>query len=199
MAASLLSVYFVAVVSSFYHELKAPEELKKQKEKSVVLNITEREEDCQVRISEEETVLVTLEQEETLSLPALPRPEEVIPIQSSTQTNNKSTNPFTTDVFKDEKVKLKDNDVKVHADFTPFKKNSKLGDKTPAKMKVFLPGAGGEDDSDFDFSFNDPDFDSSLCAESHDNVEWLRYYIFSDQNILNFATKDCNDCKNEML
>ena len=168
VAASLLSVYFIAVVSSFYHELKAPEELKKQKDKSVVLNITERE-DCQVRISEEETVLVTLEQEETLSLPALPRPEEVIPIQPSAQ-SSKSTNPFSTDVFQDEKIKTKDKDLKVHADFTPFKKSSKLGEKTPAKMKVFLPGTGG-DDSDFDFSFNDPDFDSSLCAEGHDNAE----------------------------
>ena len=168
MASSILSVYFVAVVSSYYHELKAPEELKKLKEKSVVLSITE-EDDCQVKITEEETVLVTLDQEDSLSLPGLPRPDEVIPIQGSTHTN-KSTNPFKTDVFQDEVVKGQDIDVKVHADFTPFKKNTKLGDKTPAKMKVFLPGTGG-DDSDFDFSFNDPDFDSSLCADTHDNVE----------------------------
>merc|ERR1711953_1587899 len=72
VAASVLSVYFVAVVSSYYHELKAPAELKKLKEKSVVVSITEKE-DCEVKISEEET----------LSLPSLPRPDEVIPIQVS--------------------------------------------------------------------------------------------------------------------
>ena len=172
VAASILSVYFVAVVSSYYHELKAPEELKKLKEKSVVLSITEKE-DCEVKITEEETVLVRLDQEEeTLSLPSLPRPDEVIPIQisSTSASNSNYANPFTADVFQDEKPKAADVNMKVGADFTPFKKSSKLGDKTPAKMKVFLPGTGGEE-SDFDFSFNDPDFDSSLCAENHDNVD----------------------------
>ena len=169
VAASILSVYFVAVVSSYYHELKAPEELKKLKEKSVVLSITEKE-DCEVKITEEETVLVTLDQEETLSLPSLPRPDEVIPIQVSSTSNSNYANPFTADVFQDEKPKAADVNMKVGADFTPFKKSTKLGDKTPAKMNVFLPGTGG-DESDFDFSFNDPDFDSSLCAENHDNVD----------------------------
>lgn len=170
VAASILSVYFVAVVSSYYHELKAPGELKKLKEKSVVVNITEKEDD-EVKITEEETVLVTLDQEETLSLPSLPRPDEVIPIQvSSTSSSNNYANPFTTDVFHDEKPKAAEPNMKVGANFTPFKKSTKLGDKTPAKMKVFLPGTGG-DESDFDFSFNDPDFDSSLCAENHDNVD----------------------------
>jgi len=171
VAASILSVYFVAVVSSYYHELKAPEELKKLKEKSVVLSITEKD-DCEVKITEEETVLVTLDQEETLSLPSLPRPDEVIPIKVSSASNSNSNyaNPFTADVFQDEKPKAADVNMKVGANFTPFKKSTKLGEKTPAKMKVFLPGTGG-DESDFDFSFNDPDFDSSLCAENHDNVD----------------------------
>ena len=173
MAASILSVYFVAVVSSYYHELKAPAELQKLKEKSVVLSITEKD-DCEVKITEEETVLVTLDQEESLSLPALPRPDEVIPIKVSssttTTTSNNYANPFTEDVFQDEKPKAAEVNMKVGANFTPFKKSKKLGDKTPAKMKVFLPGTG-EDESDFDFSFNDPDFDSSLCAENHDNVD----------------------------
>merc|ERR1711997_44997 len=153
VAASVLSVYFVAVVSSYYHELKAPAKLK---EKSVVLNITEKE-DGELKITEEETVLVTLDQEETLSLPSLPRPDEVIPIQVSsttTSSSNNYANPFTADVFQDEKPKAAELNMKVGADFTPFKKSTKLGDKTPAKMKVFLPGTGG-DESDFDFSFND--------------------------------------------
>ena len=173
VAASILSVYFVAVVSSYYHELKAPEELKKLKEKSVVLNITEKD-DCEVKITEEETVLVTLDQEESLSLPSLPRPDEVIPIQvsSTTTTTTNYANPFTADVFQDEKPKAAEVNMKLGTNFTPFKKSTKLGDKTPAKMKVFLPGTGaGGDESDFDFSFNDPDFDSSLCAENHDNVD----------------------------
>ena len=99
-----------------------------------------------------------------------------------TETN--STNPFLTDVFKQKKsedqelneameidqTKSKEPNNKefnLKANFTPFKK-SKIGDKTPAKMKIFLPGTGG-DESDFDFSFNQND--SSLCAETHEGVE----------------------------
>ena len=128
----------------------------------------------------EDTVLVALESDTPLP-PRHPLPDEVIMIN---ETN--STNPFLTDVFQQKKTedqatkRIMESDkvqsdpannktINLKANFTPFKK-SKIGDKTPAKMKVFLPGTGG-DESDFDFSFNDPDFDSSLCAETHEGAE----------------------------
>jgi len=105
-----------------------------------------------------------------------PCPDEVIPIDVPQRSNK--NNPFTSDVFTTDETKemsagqstknLKDMNVK--ANFTPFKKSHKIDEKTPAKMRIFLPGSGG-DESDFDFSFNDPDFDSSLCAESHPEVD----------------------------
>ena len=130
----------------------------------------------------EDTVLVALESDTPLP-PRHPLPEEVIMIN---ERNSSSTNPFLTDVFQQKKTEDQANneltesdkihlkqannkEINLKANFTPFKK-SKIGDKTPAKMKVFLPGTAG-DESDFDFSFNDPDFDSSLCAETHEGVE----------------------------
>lgn len=169
----ILTVYFMAVVSSFYHELSAPEDIIKQKEKAAV---TFHDKDDTVGIQiEEQTVLVSLEHDPTptTSLPSHPCPDEVISLPA--------TNPFVSDIFSEgskqnentqqKTVKTKPStDINLKANFTPFKKNSKVDGKTPAKMKVFLPGAGG-DESDFDFSFTDPDFDSSLCAESHPGVE----------------------------
>ena len=168
-ASIILSVYFLAVVSSYYHELVAPGEIIKMKEKATVSPVVVfSDKDIGVKITaEEETVLVALESDSPPP-PRHPLPDEVIVI-----------NPFLTDVFEkkngnQELDKPAENDKKIKeinlkANFTPFKK-SKTGDKTPAKMKVFLPGTGG-DESDFDFSFNDPDFDSSLCAEAHEGVE----------------------------
>ena len=171
MAVKVLTVYFMAVVSSFYHELVAPEEIMKQKEKAAV---TFHDKDATVGIQiEEQTVLVSLDPEQdnthSATLPTHPCPDEVISLPT--------TNPFVNDIFSEgskpevNTTKAKPSaEINLKANFTPFKKNSKVDGKTPAKMKVFLPGAGG-DESDFDFSFTDPDFDSSLCADSHPGVE----------------------------
>ena len=57
----ILTIYFLAVVSSFYHELVAPADLIKQKEKAAV---TFHDKDATVGIQiEEQTVLVSLEPE----------------------------------------------------------------------------------------------------------------------------------------
>ena len=146
---------------------------------SPVVAFSDKNNDAKIT-AEEDTVLVALESD-TPPPPRHPLPDEVIMINE-----NCGTNPFLTDVFQQKKTKdqeiniatnidenqsqqPKSKEINLKANFTPFKK-SKTGDKTPAKMKVFLPGTGG-DDSDFDFSFNDPDFDSSLCAETHPGVE----------------------------
>ena len=160
----ILSIYFCAVVLSFYHELKASVDLKNANVEDtgvgspIIGGIIS---------SKEETVLVTLENEEESTSPKLPNPDEIISLANIT-----NTNPFISDVFK---VKQKQQSsvsdtksIEIQSDFTPFKK-SNIDSKTPAKIKVFLPGGG--DESDFDFSFNDPDFDSSLCAQSHPEVE----------------------------
>ena len=179
----ILTIYFMAVVSSFYHELVAPSELVRQKEKAAV---TFSDKDASVGIQiEEETVLVSLETDQdtiptpAASLPAHPHPDEVITLPT--------TNPFANDIFENElkveadaEERLQEKpaksksggvaEISLKANFTPFKTETKVDGKTPAKMKVFLPGAGG-DESDFDFSFTDPDFDSSLCVENHPGVE----------------------------
>ena len=175
IASIILSVYFLAVVSSYYHELVAPTEIIKMKEKAAISPVVVfSDENNEAKITaEEDTVLVALESV-TPPPPRHPLPDEVIMI---TETN--STNPFLTDVFQQKKSedqelneameidKTKSKEINLKANFTPFKK-SKIGDKTPAKMKIFLPGTGG-DESDFDFSFNQND--SSLCAETHQGVE----------------------------
>jgi len=168
----IFSVYFCAVVASFYHELVAI--------KNMAAKEVDEEEDCGVGTpraagqvaNREETVLVTLEQEEDTPSPKLPSPDEVINVKQLVTMS--STNPFLSDVFK---VKQKQQSSEssagafdIQSDFTPFKKSQEAGaTQTPAKMRVFLPGGG--DESDFDFSFNDPDFDSSLCATSHPETE----------------------------
>ena len=175
MAAALLSVYFLAVVASYYHELVAPAEMQKFKEQAAVVTFTDKNTTGGVVI-EEQTVLVALEHEDTPPAPRHPCPDEVIIIGDS---NKPNTNPFLDDFIihnkqekrehtenYEKKVTKEHSEINLKANFTPFKKTNKLGDKTPAKMKIFLPGTEGEE-SDFDFSFNDPDFDSSLVAESH--------------------------------
>ena len=182
VASIILSVYFLAVVSSYYHELVAPSEIIKMKEKAAVSPVVVfSDKNSEAKIgAEEDTVLVALESV-TPPPPRHPLPDEVIMI-----TETSSTNPFLTDVFQQKKTedqetnktmeagktqpKLAINkEINLKANFTPFKK-SKIGEKTPAKMNIFLPGTGGDgDESDFDFSFNQ--FDSSLCAETHQGVE----------------------------
>jgi len=167
----IFSIYFCAVVASYYHELMALNNL-------AVKEMAD-EEDCGVgtpRVggqlaNREETVLVNLEQEEDTPSPKLPCPEEVINVKKLVSLP--STNPFLSDVFK-VKQKQQSSDgasgFDIQSDFTPFKKTQEGGStQTPAKMRVFLPGGG--DESDFDFSFNDPDFDSSLCATRHPDTE----------------------------
>merc|ERR1711997_796224 len=62
-ASIILSVYFLAVVSSYYHELVAPGEIIKMKEKAAVSPVVVfSDKDLGVKITaEEETVLVALE------------------------------------------------------------------------------------------------------------------------------------------
>jgi len=173
VASMILSIYFIAVVSSFYHELVAPAEIQKHKEQAAVKMIIDKNATVE-ELGEEETVLVSLEHGD--SLLKHPCPDEVIPIDTVRSNKN---NPFTSNVFTTDETnemsafqitKNAPKDMNVKANFTPFKKSHKHDDKTPAKMRIFLPGSGG-DESDFDFSFNDPDFDSSLCAQSHPEVE----------------------------
>lgn len=177
----IFSVYFCAVVASFYHELVALRDL-------AVKEVGEEEEDdCGVGTpraegqvaSREETVLVTLEQEEDMPSPGLPSPDEVINVKQMVTVSStnplvtmSSTNPFLSDVFKVKKQQSSESasdPFDIQSDFTPFKKSQGGPTQTPAKMRVFLPGGG--DESDFDFSFNDPDFDSSLCATRHPETE----------------------------
>ena len=184
----ILSLYFLVVVSSFYHELVAPADLIKQKEKAAVSFITEKEGGSVSVNIEEQTVLVNLEQDPSPALPRHPCPEEVITLPAQPHPEPAvPTNPFATDAFNNDSnkqinsevsnhddvkmTKPKSQDMNLKANFTPFKKSRT--EKTPAKMNVFLPGGGNnqEDESDFDFSFNDPDFDSSLCADTHHGVE----------------------------
>jgi len=173
---AIFSVYFCAVVASFYHQLVANRDrLAKEKENDDV--------DCGVGtpraggqlINREETVLVTLEQEEEEDIlaPSLPSPDEVIHVSQVTSLS--TNNPFLSDVFKvkqkQQSSESSSNQFEIQSDFTPFKKSPAGGSTaTPAKMKVFLPGGG--DESDFDFSFNDPDFDSSLCATKHPETDY---------------------------
>ena len=173
MGVVIFSVYFCAVVASFYHELVALRDL------AVKEVGEEEEEDCGVGTpraggqvaSREETVLVTLEQEDDMPSPGLPSPDEVINVKQVVTMS--STNPFLSDVFKVKKQQSSESAsdaFDIQSDFTPFKKSQGGGStQTPAKMRVFLPGGG--DESDFDFSFNDPDFDSSLCATKHPETE----------------------------
>ena len=90
MAAALLSVYFLAVVASYYHELVAPAEMQKFKEQAAVVTFTDKNTTGGVVI-EEQTVLVALEHEDTPPAPRHPCPDEVIIIGDS---NKPKTNPF---------------------------------------------------------------------------------------------------------
>jgi len=166
----IFSVYFCAVVASFYHELVA-------NRNRLAKEDVDEQEDCGVGtprsggqlIDKEETVLVTLEQEDDSPPSGLPCPDEVINVKQVTLASN---NPFLSDVFKvkqkQQSSESSSNQFEIQSDFTPFKK-APSDSETPAKMRVFLPGGG--DESDFDFSFNDPDFDSSLCAVKHPETE----------------------------
>eukprot|EP00092_Neocalanus_flemingeri_P027757 GFUD01030129.1.p1 GENE.GFUD01030129.1~~GFUD01030129.1.p1 ORF type:complete len:288 (+),score=98.42 GFUD01030129.1:404-1267(+) len=168
---AIFSLYFCAVVASFYHELVASRDREAKEKEEEDLGVGTPMDGGQV-INIEETVLVTLEQEEDSPSPGLPCPDEVIPVNHVIPIA--SNNPFYSDVFKvkqkQQSSESSSDQFDIQSDFTPFKKSQAGGSsQTPAKMRVFLPG--GEDESDFDFSFNDPDFDSSLCAVKHPEVD----------------------------
>ena len=109
----------------------------------------------------------------------MPRPEEVIDVEKEVKLS--ATNPFLEDVFKvkamQRAAKQTTTSMDIRSDFTPFKsKEEKAGREEnedvevelPAKLRIFLPTTGNDaEESDFDFSFNDPVFDSSLVASSH--------------------------------
>ena len=170
----LLSIYFCAVVVTQLHKLRAGLATGGKKKPRTIEGGEEEEEKLQkkaedVLVPGEDTLLVELS-------PGLPRPEEVINVEKEVKLS--ATNPFLEDVFKvkamQRAAKQSTTSMDIRSDFTPFKsKEEKTGEEEneeelPAKLRIFLPTTGNDaEESDFDFSFNDPVFDSSLVASSH--------------------------------
>ena len=173
----LLSIYFCAVVVTQLHKLRAGLATGGKKKPRTIEGGEEEEEKLQqktedVLVPGEDTLLVELS-------PGLPRPEEVINVEKEVKLS--ATNPFLEDVFKvkamQRAAKQTTTSMDIRSDFTPFKsKEEKAGREEnedvevelPAKLRIFLPTTGNDaEESDFDFSFNDPVFDSSLVASSH--------------------------------
>jgi len=170
----LLSIYFCAVVVTQLHKLRAGLATGGKKKPRTIEGGEEEEEKLQkktedVLVPGEDTLLVELS-------PGLPRPEEVINVEKEVKLS--ATNPFLEDVFKvkamQRAAKQATTSMDIRSDFTPFKsKEEKAGEEEneeelPAKLRIFLPTTGNDaEESDFDFSFNDPVFDSSLVASSH--------------------------------
>ena len=162
----LLSTYFCAVVVTQLHKLRATGGKKKPK----TLEGGKEEQTEAVLVPGEDTLLVELS-------PGLPRPEEVIDVEKEVKLS--ANNPFLEDVFKvkasQRAAKQAGTTMDIRSDFTPFKsKEEKTAQddekevEVPAKLRIFLPTTGNDaEESDFDFSFNDPVFDSSLVAASH--------------------------------
>ena len=162
----LLSTYFCAVVVTQLHKLRATGGKKKPK----TLEGGKEEQTEAVLVPGEDTLLVELS-------PGLPRPEEVIDVEKEVKLS--ANNPFLEDVFKvkalQRAAKQARTTMDIRSDFTPFKsKEEKAAQEeekeveVPAKLRIFLPTTGNDaEESDFDFSFNDPVFDSSLVAASH--------------------------------
>ena len=170
----LLSIYFCAVVVTQLHKLRAGLATGGKKKPRTIEAGEEEEEKLQkktedVLVPGEDTLLVELS-------PGLPRPEEVINVEKEVKLS--ATNPFLEDVFKvkamQRAAKQSTTSMDIRSDFTPFKsKEEKAGEEEneeelPAKLRIFLPTTDNDaEESDFDFSFNDPVFDSSLVASSH--------------------------------
>ena len=162
----LLSTYFCAVVVTQLHKLRATGGKKKPK----TLEGGKEEQTEAVLVPGEDTLLVELS-------PGLPRPEEVIDVEKEVKLS--ANNPFLEDVFKvkalQRAAKQARTTMDIRSDFTPFKskeekaaQDDKKEVEVPAKLRIFLPTTGNDaEESDFDFSFNDPVFDSSLVAASH--------------------------------
>jgi len=170
VGALLFSFYCISVVVNLFHSLRSSP---KNRDISSEEGVGTPRANGQLA-SKEETVLVLLEQDTPPSKeePKLPKPEEVIGVPIL------KNNPFLSDIFhvskKEKSGPAKKPDLQVRADFSPFKGglDGDTADQsdTSTKLNVFLPSVGEAEESDFDFSFNDPAFDSSLCAKSH-NVE----------------------------
>merc|ERR1712130_649500 len=172
VGALLLSTYFCAVVVTQLHKLRASLATGGKKKPRTIEGGEEEEEKLQQKTEDilvpgEETFLVELS-------PGLPRPEEVINVEKEVKLS--ATNPFLEDVFKvkgmQRAAKQSTTSMDIRSDFTPFKskeeKEVKEEEELPAKLRIFLPTTGNDaEESDFDFSFNDPVFDSSLVASSH--------------------------------
>ena len=174
----LLSTYFCAVVVTQLHKLRAGLATGGKKKPRTIEGGEEEEEKLQrktedILVPGEDTLLVELS-------PGLPRPEEVINVEKEVKLS--ATNPFLDDVFKvkamQRAAKQATTSMDIRSDFTPFKskeekaaqmEENEAEKELPAKLRIFLPGNEGNDadESDFDFSFNDPVFDSSLVASSH--------------------------------
>lgn len=163
IAGCIFSSYFCSVIFTLIHDLRSKMIKKVEEEEG---EGTPRED---TKVTQEDTVLVELGN-------SLPQPEEVISVDHVTIKEN---NPFLEDVFKVKQMqrtaKQSIVSMDVKSDFTPFKKNNATsmvegeeGDSEPlAKLRIFLPQNQEGEESDFDFSFNDPAFDSSLCAVTH--------------------------------
>ena len=165
LGAVLLSTYFCSVVVTQVHRLRRLAAGKKP-----VLEDGEGEARPDTTLPSEDTVLVELAH-------GLPQPEEVISVDQIKLTAN---NPFLEDVFKVKvmqkaaKQTISSGSMDIRADFTPYKpkdeaagREGEEGGEAAAKLRIFLPQTGEGEDSDFDFSFTDPVFDSSLVAASH--------------------------------
>jgi len=170
IGALIFSFYCIYVVAILFQSLRIT-----PKEKNILCEEGEGTPRANGLLSDkEETVLVLLEQDTPVTKEEhkLPKPEEVIGVPIL------KNNPFLSDIFQVSKNHKSDafqkSDVQVSADFSPFKGsfdgNSADQSDTSTKLNVFLPSVGEAEESDFDFSFNDPAFDSSLCAKSH-NVD----------------------------
>ena len=180
----LLSTYFCAVVVTQLHKLRAGLASTGGKKKPRTIEGGEEEEEEEEKLQQKKLEDVLVPGEDTLLVelsPGLPRPEEVINVEKEVKLS--STNPFLEDVFKVKAMQraakqVTTTSMDIRSDFTPFKskeekaardEENEVEVELPAKLRIFLPGNEGNDadESDFDFSFNDPVFDSSLVASNH--------------------------------
>jgi len=177
IATIILSSYFSAVVITSFHQLKLEQSSKDTKVKVLSEIKDEEEGEGESRTDgplPAEDVLVEL-----ITPPALPTPEEVISVSVPTTSKQllSTNNPFLEDVFKVKvgKQVVHSTSMDIRSDFTPFKKEDDMDEEGEermeprSKLRIFLPQTADGEDSDFDFSFTDPVFDSSLCAVTNVN------------------------------
>jgi hypothetical protein len=174
VAAIAFSSYFCAVVVTQFHELRrqSPQKAPLPGGGEVELGEGVGTPRPSESLPLDDSMLLELETDP----PGLPQPEEVISVAEVTKLA--TNNPFLEDVFKVAKAAkaakpsaVSSATLDIRSDFTPFKKEDpgrgEAGGELPAMMRVFLPNNADGEESDFDFSFTDPAFDSSLCATSN--------------------------------